>query len=318
MKRAFRRSELQHWSDGGGGSVRPVACMGIFAVNVAVFSLWKTAEASPRQPARSGEAAPPFAAVTPSLAWMQDHFTLSWHNLLDGRWHTLLTSSFSHTSSKHLFMNAFTLLLFASQVEMHYLGTSPFILMYVSAAVVSSAAHLWYPWLDLAWREGRWYTEEEASVWNALHSRRGSLMTRTAATTWSRTAYGTESRSRFGLLGQARSIALTRSPFASIPDRPALGASGSLSACISSATLLNPWAPMAFIPIPLWSVAAYYMYDDWEGLRLNDGIGHASHLGGALFGVAYFILFLRHRRSPFIRGFHSWRSRAFPTSYPFR
>jgi membrane associated rhomboid family serine protease len=79
-----------------------------------------------------------------------------------------------------------------------------------------------------------------------------------------------------------------------------LGFSGALmgittvAACISPYTKFNIYG---IIPVPLWGLAlGYGIYD---GYYLNDNrsrIGHAGHLGGAAFGIAYYLLKLRGLR----------------------
>lgn len=80
----------------------------------------------------------------------------------------------------------------------------------------------------------------------------------------------------------------------------ALGFSGSLmglttvAACLSPSTVMYIWG---IVPVPLWAmVAGYFAYD---GYYLNDprsSVGHAGHLGGMAFGVAYYLVRLRGMR----------------------
>lgn len=88
---------------------------------------------------------------------------------------------------------------------------------------------------------------------------------------------------------------------AGLLKEPALvvGASGATMAIMA---LFASWYPrqqvllMGVLPVEIrWLVAAYVVYDTvpvWEalrGVRVNDGIAHAAHLGGLLFGFAYHI-----------------------------
>jgi membrane associated rhomboid family serine protease len=79
-----------------------------------------------------------------------------------------------------------------------------------------------------------------------------------------------------------------------------LGFSGALMGITSVAACLAPTAKVyiyGIIPLPLWAtVAGYAVYD---GYYLNDGnsrVGHAGHLGGLAFGIAYYLLRLRGLR----------------------
>ena len=76
-----------------------------------------------------------------------------------------------------------------------------------------------------------------------------------------------------------------------------LGASGMVMGAAAAAACLMPFAPMQlfFIPvsIPLWAVALLYTAVDSYYVNSNSPIGHAAHLGGSVFGLAYYGLALR-------------------------
>nr|POE96889.1 rhomboid-like protein 12, mitochondrial [Quercus suber] len=80
-------------------------------------------------------------------------------------------------------------------------------------------------------------------------------------------------------------------------DIPALGASGMVMGLGSALTCLTPFLPMNFmfipIAIPLWAVTIVYAGADYYLMDKNTGIGHSSHLGGAMVGLAYYAVFLR-------------------------
>lgn len=80
-------------------------------------------------------------------------------------------------------------------------------------------------------------------------------------------------------------------------ERRALGASGMVMGAGAAATMLLPRAPMNLffipVPIPLWIITALYFAVDILSLQTDSGIGHAAHLGGGAFGIAYYALFLR-------------------------
>jgi membrane associated rhomboid family serine protease len=78
----------------------------------------------------------------------------------------------------------------------------------------------------------------------------------------------------------------------------ALGASGMVMGAGLAATCLMPTAPMAlmFLPVamPLWAIMSIYVGIDMY--YLDEGtskIGHSAHLGGALYGAAYYFGYLR-------------------------
>ncbi len=77
----------------------------------------------------------------------------------------------------------------------------------------------------------------------------------------------------------------------------ALGPSGVVMAMGAAATCLMPFAPMQimFIPIniPLWVLTLAYAGIDTYYLHSNSQIGHAAHLGGAIYGAIYYFAYLR-------------------------
>lgn len=76
-----------------------------------------------------------------------------------------------------------------------------------------------------------------------------------------------------------------------------LGASGVVMGFAAAATGLSPFARMMIIPIPIgipmWALTGAYVAIDYYLLSSNDKIGHDAHLGGAIFGAAYYLAFLR-------------------------
>lgn len=89
------------------------------------------------------------------------------------------------------------------------------------------------------------------------------------------------------------------------------GASGMVNGLLVGTMLCDPRRTMYHIgkrPVEMWEVTALCLAGDACGLlwQANNGvnglagetrIGHAAHLGGALFGAAYWWLFLRSRRT---------------------
>lgn len=75
-----------------------------------------------------------------------------------------------------------------------------------------------------------------------------------------------------------------------------LGASGAVSAVLFASILFDPWAKLYlfFIPIgiPAFIFGAIYIwYCIYMGKRGQDNINHNAHLWGALFGIAFLVVF---------------------------
>jgi membrane associated rhomboid family serine protease len=80
------------------------------------------------------------------------------------------------------------------------------------------------------------------------------------------------------------------------PNYRALGASGAVSGVTTAAAVFFPFANILIfflLPMPLAVFAiCYIVFSAWASRsRVNDGIGHAAHLGGALMGIAIVCLF---------------------------
>lgn len=79
--------------------------------------------------------------------------------------------------------------------------------------------------------------------------------------------------------------------------RSGLGASGMVMGVGAVATCLAPFAPMQimFIPIniPLWMITVGYALVDTYYLHSESPVGHSAHLGGSVFGVAFYFARLR-------------------------
>lgn len=79
-----------------------------------------------------------------------------------------------------------------------------------------------------------------------------------------------------------------------------LGFSGAVMGISSVAACLAPTAQVqlyGIIPLPLWAlVAGYAAYDGYYVNSSDSRIGHAGHLGGLAFGLAYYALRLRKLR----------------------
>ena len=102
-------------------SRRPFVVPIIIFLNIAVYLFWQM----------SGEA---------GVTWMIQNFMVSWSNLMEGRFWTLLTAAFSHNLGLHIFLNMFVLFSFGTELEMK-MGSWSFLKFYLTAAIISSFAH---------------------------------------------------------------------------------------------------------------------------------------------------------------------------------
>jgi membrane associated rhomboid family serine protease len=72
-----------------------------------------------------------------------------------------------------------------------------------------------------------------------------------------------------------------------------LGASGAVSAVLFAFILLQPWATIYFIVLPLPAIlyaVAYVAYTFYMERRGMDNINHSAHLWGALYGIVFTII----------------------------
>jgi membrane associated rhomboid family serine protease len=91
----------------------------ILALNVAIFLVW-------------------MSGVVP-VAFMTEHFVVSWDHLAAGRVWVLLTALFSHVMGVHLVINMVVLLSFGAPLE-RAMGSGRFLLFYLAAGVAGCLA----------------------------------------------------------------------------------------------------------------------------------------------------------------------------------
>ncbi|GAB7332741.1 hypothetical protein MBLNU13_g04482t1 [Cladosporium sp. NU13] len=76
-----------------------------------------------------------------------------------------------------------------------------------------------------------------------------------------------------------------------------LGFSGVVMGVSSAATMLAPFMPIGFIfvpvRVPMFVMTGAYFAWDLFWLNSDDNVGRSAHLGGALFGVVYYLAALR-------------------------
>ncbi|GAA94807.1 uncharacterized protein L969DRAFT_90816 [Mixia osmundae IAM 14324] len=99
----------------------------LVGANILVFGAWQYA----KEP----------GAPRGMLARMMRTFTISWHNLQQGRWYTLITSCFSQMSLAHLAANLITLVSFAPLV-MQVVGNTRFLSLYMAAGLSGGVLQL--------------------------------------------------------------------------------------------------------------------------------------------------------------------------------
>ena len=89
-------------------------------------------------------------------------------------------------------------------------------------------------------------------------------------------------------------------PFSRHKDNPhymALGASGAVSAILFAFICIKPSAGLTFIffpffPIPAYVVGVLYLaYEYYMDKKGGTGIAHDAHLGGAIFGIGFMLVF---------------------------
>jgi membrane associated rhomboid family serine protease len=77
-----------------------------------------------------------------SLREFRKRMVLSWRNINDGRYYTLLTSTFTHVSSMHLLVNMMALWGFG-RMSIGVFGVPQFAVLWVGSALVGGAAELY-------------------------------------------------------------------------------------------------------------------------------------------------------------------------------
>lgn len=89
------------------------------------------------------------------------------------------------------------------------------------------------------------------------------------------------------------------------PELPALGASGAVSAVIMLFSIMFPHEKillLGLLPMPAMTAAFLFVgLDVWGLISQTQGgdlpIGHGAHLGGSLFAVIYYFIFIKKRNT---------------------
>ncbi|KAI7862638.1 hypothetical protein BDF14DRAFT_1685815, partial [Spinellus fusiger] len=117
---------------------------GLLTINGAVFLLWQYASIDAEYPNNSGW-----------LPFMKRHLLVSPDALREGRWHTLLTNVFSHSTIVHLSVNMILLHSIGTSL-MQWIGPGRFLLLFAGAGSVSSLVASGYHAYLLPWLESYW------------------------------------------------------------------------------------------------------------------------------------------------------------------
>ena len=193
------------------------------------------------------------------VRWMRKHFTVSEEALHRGRYHTMLTSAFSHFDMTHLGMNMIALYFFGRSVCERF-GGRYLLTLYCVGGVGASAAHVF------------WCRRLRERRMRAYDGRRGT------ANIFDRIdAY------------VSRFIEDRASKRGHYFTPAALGASGAVNAIVAFEILLYPMRTIylyAILPVPSVLLGGLFLLRDVVGIQDGgSGVAHAGHLGGAAVGA---------------------------------
>ncbi|XP_039130970.1 RHOMBOID-like protein 12, mitochondrial [Dioscorea cayenensis subsp. rotundata] len=146
QRRSFdpRRLFSSPWSFWGYALPTPEgAVLSLIGANVAVFFLWRIADPT----------------------FMRKHFMISLDNFKSGRWHTLITSAFSHADLDHLVTNMIGLYFFGSQISRLF-GPEFLLKLYLAGALGGSIFFLVHGAITASSSESlqRWHSSRIAGL----------------------------------------------------------------------------------------------------------------------------------------------------------
>ncbi|KAI0002993.1 hypothetical protein BJV74DRAFT_814735 [Russula compacta] len=122
---------------------------GVLGINGVVFAGWSYVQIF----RGTVHARPPSAKWL--ARWLQDNFINSYENLREGRFWTLVTSTFSHTQPGHALLNGLTFW-FLAPTALAVLGNTQFLVLYLTSGAFASLS-------SLAWNTERNYHSHGAS-----------------------------------------------------------------------------------------------------------------------------------------------------------
>ena len=198
-------------------------------------------------------------ATTDDSRFMRKNFTVSEESLARGRYHTMLTSAFSHFDLTHLGVNMIALYFFGRSLCERF-GGRYLLTLYCVGGVGASAAHvLWCK----RQRQRRMRMYEQRRGQGNVFERFDAYVSR----------FIEDSSARRG--------------FYMTPA--ALGASGAVNAIVAFETLLYPFRTIylyAIVPVPSILLGGLFLMRDIVGIQNGgSGVAHAGHLGGAAVGA---------------------------------
>jgi membrane associated rhomboid family serine protease len=217
---------------------------------------------------------------------MYQNWTTSLRNVVQERFHTLLTPCVSHSDLAHLGGNLFALWLFGFKT-CQAIGAFRFLALYATGGVVANVGHLLYTYI----------VKVPPGV--KLVDFGDVPMTISIAPTEDAEEGDPKWEVNDPDLKDKHLFMLSKL------DPPSLGASGSVMAISASAALLFPRDRISFVmrglPLRLSLPFAVFLHvaGDFSGLtqpEKDDNIGHAAHLGGTLLGVVFTLVYWYSRR----------------------
>ena len=197
-------------------------------------------------------------ATTEDGRFMRKNFMVSEEALAHGRWHTMLTSAFSHFDLTHLGMNMIALYFFGRSVCERF-GGRYLLTLYCVGGVGASAAHV------------AWCARQRRKRMERYKEGRGNFFDRLDAYV----ARFVEDS------GAKRGYYFTPA---------ALGASGAVNAIVAFEVLLYPLRTIylyAIVPVPSILLGGLFLMRDIVGIQdsRGSGVANAGHLGGAAVGA---------------------------------
>ena len=215
---------------GGGGIDGQTALTALLATNAGVYLLWMLAA--------NGNGV--------SERFMHDHFALSAHNLNQGRYHTLLTCSFSHRDFWHLISNGVVLFFFGAELGAVF-GGAFLLRLYALGAVGGSAVHIAY----------------DEYQYRQISRKR-----------------------RWGTFGNPFEYQERRSSWHFRPVVGASCAANAIIVFYTLTYPFRPIYLYGLLPLPAWLLGVLAVGRDFVNMGAFDATSHTGHIGGAAAGAA--------------------------------